>query len=85
MHRVNHDFLFKGKRYKEGQLIPSNHTAVKYRTQFVDAVRDDVEASVDASTESAVKTVPEEKVVAKVSTPVNKVQPAKASVSQAKV
>lgn len=51
MHRVMHDFLFKGKRYKEGQLIPDDHTAVMYRTQFVEPVSDDVEAD-NASTEA---------------------------------
>ena len=40
MFRVNHDFLYRGKRYKEGQLIPNDHTATIYRTQFLDAVKE---------------------------------------------
>lgn len=35
---VNHSFLFRGKRYKKGQLIPEGHTATRYRTQFLDKV-----------------------------------------------
>ena len=38
MHQVNHNFLFRGKRHKVGQVLPDDHCAVRYRSQFVDKI-----------------------------------------------
>ena len=51
MYRVTYPFLFRGKRYKTGQQLPDDHTAVRYRTQFVELLEEEVEALLGASTE----------------------------------
>jgi hypothetical protein len=89
MYKVNSPFLFKGKRYKEGQLLSDDHTAVKYRTHFVDKVEAKVEAA-NASTKppqaKEVKVVPptaQQATQAKVTKPTTP-KPVVATVSQTK-
>lgn len=55
MYRVNHSFLFRGKRYKVDQLVPDDHTIVKYRTQFIEPV-----VGVEVGTLESVSTIPPE-------------------------